>query len=157
MLHYLHVGLRITITQSHMHAMQQTHMHKAVTRHVEAKKLLSRRRQSEYSSISLPTMHFFSFIFRVKSSTSMIKIMLQFRLKAHVLKQFFHSSCSELTTTLWSSKRALTLSQFYSFIQWKFIFNVHIQIPLNSYRSHIIMQNCYCKLGSLWGRVHQWA
>ena len=49
MLHYLRVGLRITITQSHTHTMQQTHMHKAVTRRVEAKKLLSRRRQLEYS------------------------------------------------------------------------------------------------------------
>ena len=53
MLHYLRVGLRITITQSHTHAMQQTHTHththKAVTRWVEAKKLLSRWRQSEYS------------------------------------------------------------------------------------------------------------
>ena len=29
--------------------MQQTHMHKAVTRPAEAKKWLSRRRQSEYS------------------------------------------------------------------------------------------------------------
>ena len=29
--------------------MQQTHTHKAVTRRVEAKKLLSRRRLSEYS------------------------------------------------------------------------------------------------------------
>ena len=48
MLHYLHVGLRITITQSHTHTMQQTRMHKAVTWRVEAKKLLSRRRQSEY-------------------------------------------------------------------------------------------------------------
>ena len=45
----LRVGSRITITQSHTHAMQQTHKHKAVTGHVEAKKLLSRRRQSEYS------------------------------------------------------------------------------------------------------------
>ena len=48
MLHYLRVGLRITITQSHTHTMQQTRMHKAVTLRVEAKKLLSRRRQSEY-------------------------------------------------------------------------------------------------------------
>ena len=48
MLHYLRVGLRITITQSHTHKMQQTRTHKAVTRRVEAKKLLSRRRQSEY-------------------------------------------------------------------------------------------------------------
>ena len=36
-------------TQSHTHAMQQRHMHKAVTGRVEAKKLLSRRRQFEYS------------------------------------------------------------------------------------------------------------
>ena len=49
MLHYLLVGSSITITQSHTHTMQQTHMHKAVTGRVEAKKLLSRRRQSEYS------------------------------------------------------------------------------------------------------------
>ena len=48
MLHYLRVGSRITITQSHKHTMQQTHTHKAVTGRVEAKKLLSRRRQSEY-------------------------------------------------------------------------------------------------------------
>ena len=34
-----------------MHTMQQTHTHKAVTQQVEAKKFLSRRRQSEYSYI----------------------------------------------------------------------------------------------------------
>ena len=44
----LRIGLRITIMQSHTHTMQQTLTHKAVTRRVEAKKLLSRRRQSEY-------------------------------------------------------------------------------------------------------------
>ena len=33
--------------------MQQTRTHKAVTRRVEAKKLLSRRRQSEYSLTEL--------------------------------------------------------------------------------------------------------
>ena len=49
MLHYLRVGLRLTITQSHTHTMQQTRTHKAVTRRVEAKKLLSRRRQLQYS------------------------------------------------------------------------------------------------------------
>ena len=43
--------------QSHTHAMQQTHMHKAVTRHVEAKKLLSRRRQSNYSFLTISS-HF---------------------------------------------------------------------------------------------------
>ena len=46
MLHYLRISLRITITQLHMHTVQQTRMHKAVTQRVEAKKLLSRRRQS---------------------------------------------------------------------------------------------------------------
>ena len=35
--------------------MQQTHIHKAVTGRVEAKKLLSRRRQSEYSHIPRDT------------------------------------------------------------------------------------------------------
>ena len=50
MLHYLCVGSRITITQSHTHTTQQTHKHKAVTARIEAKKLLSRQRQSEYSS-----------------------------------------------------------------------------------------------------------
>ena len=54
MLHYLLVGLRITITQSHTHTMQQTRAHKAVTRRVEAKKLLSRRRQLEYRDMSKP-------------------------------------------------------------------------------------------------------
>ena len=47
MLHYLCVGL--CITQSDTHTMQQTHMHKTVTRQVITKKLLSRQRQSEYS------------------------------------------------------------------------------------------------------------
>ena len=49
MLHYLRLGLRITILQSHTHTMQQTCTHKAVTQGVEAKKLLSHRRQSDYS------------------------------------------------------------------------------------------------------------
>ena len=49
MLHYLRVGSRITIAQSHTHTMQQTYTHKAVTGRVEVKMLLSRRRQSEYS------------------------------------------------------------------------------------------------------------
>ena len=38
MLHYFHVMLAyLTITQSHTHAMQQTHMHKAVAVLVKAK------------------------------------------------------------------------------------------------------------------------
>ena len=39
--------------QSHTHTVQQTRTHKAVTRRIEAKKLLFRRRQSNYSSILL--------------------------------------------------------------------------------------------------------
>ena len=39
-------GPRLTITQSHTHTMQQTHMYKAVVVLVEAKELLSHRRQS---------------------------------------------------------------------------------------------------------------
>ena len=46
MLHYLRIGLHFTIT----HAMQQTLTHKEVTGRFEAKKLLSRRRQAEYST-----------------------------------------------------------------------------------------------------------
>ena len=45
-MHYLCVGLRKTIMQSHTHTMQQTHTHKAVTGSIEAKKLLSHQRQS---------------------------------------------------------------------------------------------------------------
>ena len=37
MLHYLRIGLCITITQSHTHTMEQTRTHKAVTWRVEAK------------------------------------------------------------------------------------------------------------------------
>ena len=49
--HYLHVGSRITITQSHTHAMQQTHTHKAVTGQ-QSQKRDSRRRQSKYRGFS---------------------------------------------------------------------------------------------------------
>ena len=38
-------------TQAYVQIMQHTHVHKAVTGKVEAKKLLSRRRQSNYSNI----------------------------------------------------------------------------------------------------------
>ena len=41
MLHYLGVCMRITIKQSYMHTVQQMHMQKVVTRHVEAKKVCS--------------------------------------------------------------------------------------------------------------------
>ena len=49
MLLYLHLGSRITIMPVHTQTMQQTHMHKAVARHVKVKMLLSRPRQSDNS------------------------------------------------------------------------------------------------------------
>ena len=49
LLHCMSVRLRIGYTQAYVQIMQHTHTHKAVTGRVEAKKLLSRRRQSNYS------------------------------------------------------------------------------------------------------------
>ena len=48
---------RITITQSHTHTMQQTHMRKAENGHVKAKKLFSPRRQSNYSVFCCCVLH----------------------------------------------------------------------------------------------------
>ena len=44
--HCMRVRLHNGYTQAYVQIMQHTHMHKAVTGRVEAKKLLSRRRQS---------------------------------------------------------------------------------------------------------------
>ena len=49
LLHCMRVWLHNGYTQAYAQIMQHTHMHKAVTGCVEAKKLLSRRRQSNYS------------------------------------------------------------------------------------------------------------
>ena len=46
MLHYLCVGVHMTITQPHTQALQQTQMYNCV----EGKKLLSYRRQSDYNN-----------------------------------------------------------------------------------------------------------
>ena len=51
LLHCMRVRLRNGYTQAYAQIMQHTHMHKAVTGRVEAKKLLSRRRQSNYSGL----------------------------------------------------------------------------------------------------------
>ena len=52
---------------SHKHTMQQTHMHKAVSGHIEAIKLLSGQRQSDHSApmctITFIWVHFVSYIF----------------------------------------------------------------------------------------------
>ena len=52
LLHCMHGRLRNGYTQAYAQIMQHTHTYKAVARRVEAKKLLSRRRQS---SCSLPS------------------------------------------------------------------------------------------------------
>ena len=49
LLHCMRVRLRNGYTQAYAQILQHTHMHKAVTGRVEAKKLLFRRRQSNYS------------------------------------------------------------------------------------------------------------
>ena len=49
LLHCMPVRLRKGYTQAYMQIMQHTHTHKAVIGRVKAKKLLSRRRQSNYS------------------------------------------------------------------------------------------------------------
>ena len=48
LLHCMRVRLRNGYTQAYAQIMQRTHTHKAVTGRVEAKELLSRRRQSNY-------------------------------------------------------------------------------------------------------------
>ena len=48
LLHCMRVRLHNGYTRAYSQIMQHTHMHKAVTECVEAKKLLSRRRQSNY-------------------------------------------------------------------------------------------------------------
>ena len=50
LLHCMRVRLRNGNTQVYVQIMQYTHTYKAVTERVEAKKLLSRRRQSNYSN-----------------------------------------------------------------------------------------------------------
>ena len=50
--HCMRVRLHNGYTQAYAQIMQHTHMHKAVTGRVEAKKLLSRRKQSNYSLIA---------------------------------------------------------------------------------------------------------
>ena len=49
LLHCMRVRLHDGYTQAYVQIMQHTHMHKAMTRRVEVKKLLSHRRQSKYS------------------------------------------------------------------------------------------------------------
>ena len=80
MLHYLRVGSRITITQSHTHTVQQTLTHKAVTGRVKAKKSLSRQMQSEYRYGKLSTrlikeiMHFEMAYCAIKCANSANKV-----------------------------------------------------------------------------------
>ena len=48
LLHCMRVRLRNGYTEAYAQIIQHTHTHKVVTRHVEARKLLSRRRYSNY-------------------------------------------------------------------------------------------------------------
>ena len=51
LLHCMRVRLCNGYTRAYSQIMQHTHTHKVVTRRVEAKKLLSRRRQSNYRNV----------------------------------------------------------------------------------------------------------
>ena len=58
LLHCMHVRLRNGYTWAYVQIMQHTLTHKAVTRRVEAKKLLSRRRQSKYRGFMIDQWQF---------------------------------------------------------------------------------------------------
>ena len=66
LLHCMRVRLRNGYTRAYAQMMQHTHTHKAVTGRVEAKKLLSRRRQSNYS----PVIDFTKFLMHRKTLRS---------------------------------------------------------------------------------------
>ena len=57
LLHCMRVRLRNGYTRAYAQIMQHTHTHKAVTERVEGKKLLSRRRQSNYSVLEIHYTH----------------------------------------------------------------------------------------------------
>ena len=57
LLHCMRVPLHNGYMPAYAQIMQHTHMHKAVTRRVEAKKLLSRPRQSNYRNGTSVTTH----------------------------------------------------------------------------------------------------
>ena len=50
-LHYLRVGAYVTSTQSDTHTMQQTHIHKGVTRCIEGKKKKKRREKEKKKTL----------------------------------------------------------------------------------------------------------
>ena len=58
LLHCMHVRLRNGYMRVYVQIMQHTHTHKAVTRRDEAKKILSRRRQSKYNNKIMKEMPF---------------------------------------------------------------------------------------------------
>ena len=58
LLHFLRMHLRNGYTRAYAQLKQHTHTHKVVVVRVTSKKLLSRRRQSDYSGpITLPLIH----------------------------------------------------------------------------------------------------
>ena len=62
LLHCIRARLRINYTRAYAQIMQHMHTHKVVTRRVEPKKLLSRRRQSNYSRPLQNVLHTWSFV-----------------------------------------------------------------------------------------------
>ena len=86
LLHCMRVRLRNGYAQAYVHIMQHRHMHKAVTGCVEAKKLLSRRKQSNYTIIQTWPTSVISFrqikIFS-PSQKPLQQVMVPHRIKLH--------------------------------------------------------------------------
>ena len=91
MLHYLRVSLPITIMQSHTHAMQRTHMYKAGTRRIKAKKLLSRRRQSQYNGKTMQ-----------KANTATFTDATPFEIHTPLMEHLLHTSHKGSINCRWS-------------------------------------------------------
>ena len=102
LLHYLHAMLRITIMPSHMHKMQQTHVCKGVTVCIEFKKLLSNRRQSDYSTLITQSHTLFSPPQFQRLGSSVHEIIMFLPRSNLTLLYFFAGHCY-IVTDLWKT------------------------------------------------------
>ena len=115
----MRVWLRNGYTQAYAQIMQHTHTHKAVTGRVEAKKLLSLRRQSNYRQVLvLSTLDKFQFSLKKKKKKTLTKNLAVFHIKydpklARFLKtpllfenQHFQASIRETCVTHSTAKEA---------------------------------------------------
>ena len=118
----MRVRLRNGYKQAYAQIMQHTHTHKAVTGHVEAKKLLSRQRQSNYRPMKA---HDYNGVTPVGSNWVI--------LEAHVLSGLYASSSTSL--------KALKLPN--CFAQWE---NPLFRTGLTWLVSCSIVANCYTSL-----------